>query len=97
TIVNATFGSSGGSVLVMALQPIKGSIEPSLIDGRLPAGPDEVALGTETMHDAGTHVGATVLVKGRGGLFHMRVVGQVAVPNLFFSFTRPGQGAAVTI
>jgi ABC-type lipoprotein release transport system permease subunit len=70
----------------------------SLIDGRLPQGLDEIALGTETLDKIGAGVGDEVSVEGqRGRRFHMRVVGRVAIPNFPFSFNRPGEGGAVSL
>jgi ABC-type lipoprotein release transport system permease subunit len=71
-------------------------VTPSLIEGHLPTGLDEVALGTQTMRQIGVHIGSTIPVGAEGGKLRMRVVGRVAVPNLFFSFTRPGEGAALS-
>jgi ABC-type lipoprotein release transport system permease subunit len=83
-------------LLAIALDSRKGSVTPSLAEGRLPAAPDEVALGTETMRNAGVGIGDTVTVQENARPYPMRVVGRIAMPNLFFSFTRPGEGAAVT-
>jgi ABC-type lipoprotein release transport system permease subunit len=95
TIIGGRVGSVSG-LLIVAMDPKRGSITPSLIEGRLPVGPDEIALGTETMRDAGASIGSTVPVHSDGGDFRMRVVGRIAVPPLFFAFIRPGQGAAVS-
>src|SRR2546426_12517696 len=95
TIVNARIGKEG--LLAMAMEPQRGSITPSLVDGRLPQGPDEAALGTETMHRLGVGIGDTAPFSGKGGDFRMRVVGRIVMPTLFFSFNRPGQGAVLSL
>jgi hypothetical protein len=43
------------------------------------------------------HIGSTVPVVAKGNELRMRVVGRLAVPALFFSFNRGGQGAAVSL
>jgi putative ABC transport system permease protein len=96
TLINGKVGSFRG-LLIEALDPRKGHITPALIEGRLPVGQDEIALGTDTMHDARASIGSVVPVTGQGGSFRMKVVGRIAMPNLFFSFSRPGQGAAVSL
>jgi hypothetical protein len=84
-------------VTVEALDPRRGDITPALIEGRLPGASNEIALGTQTMQTAHAHIGGTVMVAAEGGRARMRVVGRIAMPNLFFSFTLPGQGAAMTV
>src|SRR5206468_9387094 len=41
TIVNGKIGAHG-SLLILSMDPLKGSITPSLVEGRLPAGTDEI-------------------------------------------------------
>src|SRR5439155_5302180 len=78
-------------------EPQRGSVTPTLVEGRLPQSSDEVALGTETLHRMAAGIGDTVPIHGGGGDFRMRVVGRIVMPNFFFSFNRPGQGAALTL
>jgi len=89
--------AGGSQVTAEALSPQRGDVTPALIEGRLPRADNEVALGTQTMKSARTHIGGTVKVAAEGGPQTMRVVGRIAMPNLFFSFTRPGEGVAMTI
>src|SRR5207302_10188191 len=95
TTVSTKVGREG--VTLEAMTPQRGSVTPSLIDGRLPTGLDEIALGSETMNDLHKHFGSTVVVHGETRDFHMRVVGRIAMPNLFYTFSRPGQGGATTL
>ncbi|HEX9312155.1 MAG TPA: FtsX-like permease family protein [Actinomycetota bacterium] len=88
---------NGNLVLSIAMESRKGSVTPSLAEGSLPSSPDEIALGSETMRSAGVGIGGTVRVRERGTTTTMRVVGRVAMPNLFFSFARPGDGAVVSL
>ncbi len=87
----------GTRVLGLAMAPAKGSVTPSLAEGRLPAAVDEVALGSETMRSAGVGIGDTVPVGIKGVTSEMRVVGRVAMPDFFLSFTGPGDGAVVSL
>lgn len=45
------------------LRQAKGAIEPVVLEGRAPRGPDEVALGTETLRQVHAHVGSTVTIR----------------------------------
>jgi putative ABC transport system permease protein len=83
-------------LLALAMESRKGSVTPSLAEGELPSSPDEIALGAETMRSVGVGIGDTVQVRERGGTYPMEVVGRIAMPNFFFSFAPPGQGAAVS-
>jgi ABC-type lipoprotein release transport system permease subunit len=86
-----------GGVFALGMESRKGSVTPSLAEGRLPRSPSEILLGTETMREAGVGIGETVRVTGQGGTAQMRVVGKTSIPPLFFSFARPGQGAALSL
>jgi hypothetical protein len=83
-------------LLALAMEPRKGSVLPAIAEGRLPRTVDEIALGTQTMERLGVAIGDTVAVSHESHEFDMRVVGRVAVPPLFFTFSGPGQGAAMT-
>jgi ABC-type lipoprotein release transport system permease subunit len=96
SFINGRIGDSG-SLTIEAMEPRKGSIQPALIEGRQPVGLHEVALGTDTMHQEHASIGSTVTLVSEAGAFPMRVVGRIAIPNVFFSFSRPGQGAAVSV
>lgn len=96
TVATLTMGKVS-RVMTLAMESRKGSVTPSLADGRLPEGLDEIALGTETMGKLGVGIGDTVPVTGRRATVQMRVVGRVAIPALFFSFSKPGQGAAISL
>jgi hypothetical protein len=65
-----------------AMKPLKGSVAFTLLSGRLPVGPSEVALGTHSMADLRTSVGRTVHAVGRDGhtQVDLRVVGTVVPP-----------------
>jgi FtsX-like permease family len=92
---------NGVGVTVIAMDSLKGSVTPSLADGRLPSGADEIALGSDTMREAGVGIGDEVRVRG-GGVegprvdTRMTVVGRTVMWT-FFTQTRPGEAAAVTL
>jgi len=96
TVQSFTMGGVS-RVTTLAMESRKGSVGPSLVEGRLPVGLDEIALGTETMGRLGVGIGDTLPVTGGRAILRMRVVGRVAIPALFFSFTKPGEGAAISL
>jgi hypothetical protein len=64
TIALLDFGGGGPAlVLTWATQPVRGSITPTVIDGRAPVGPDEILLGGRTLEAAGVRVGDQVEVR----------------------------------
>ncbi|HEY3210286.1 MAG TPA: FtsX-like permease family protein [Actinomycetota bacterium] len=91
-------------LFALAMDPSP-SVQPAMIEGQPPFGSNEIALGTDTMRSLGVRIGDTIQVSGgndigegiKGRRQQMRVVGRLAMPSFFFSFTRPGQGAAVTL
>jgi hypothetical protein len=62
---------------------LHGSVDPVVLDGRLPASAEEVALGTRTMRAVRAHLGGTVYVRAwqaDGPLRPLRVVGRAVMP-----------------
>jgi hypothetical protein len=104
--VRAIAGGNYGDVTIKGLQipavgidPLTGSIFPTLIEGRPPANPREIVLGTSTLRDIHADVGDTVNVRTQEGrTTRARIVGRAVFP--FFgrgSFTPTGLGeGAVT-
>ena len=84
----------GRSVPVLSFAPGKGSLGPAVVEGREPAGPDEVALGATTMRTLGKRIGDTVVVSGVRDPQRLRVVGRVIVNQGDASgVVAPGKGA----
>lgn len=81
-------------VNIHAFVTLKGDADPTLLEGRLPAAPDEVALGTRTMRDAGVGIGDTVVMEGPERV-ELRVVGQLAFP-IIDDRSALDRGAALT-
>jgi ABC-type lipoprotein release transport system permease subunit len=80
-----------------------GSIQPVMLAGRRPAGTDEIALGPETMGEAGLHIGDRVTVASTddGGLGpkRFRIVGRAITPTALdvWEQLKPGVGALMTL
>jgi hypothetical protein len=81
------------------LRQAKGSIQPVILEGRAPRGPDEVALGTETLRRVRAHVGSTVTMRITAIAPHpatFRVVGR-AVIRPRSDTARLGSGAVLDL
>jgi hypothetical protein len=72
----------GRAVGAVGFRPLRGEIEPTVLDGRAAVAPDEVALGTETMDALGVGIGDEVMAGASTGNARYRVVGRVVVPSL---------------
>jgi hypothetical protein len=71
----------GETTPVFGLEPLKGSMSYTIIDGRGPDSADEVVLGTTTLHHLGRRVGDTVTSLGVDGARRLRIVGRAAFPS----------------
>jgi predicted lysophospholipase L1 biosynthesis ABC-type transport system permease subunit len=60
--------------------PVRGAIGATVVEGRGPTGPDEVALGRSTLEALGKRIGDTVEASGEAGPSPYRVVGTVVLP-----------------
>jgi ABC-type lipoprotein release transport system permease subunit len=79
-----------------AIRDIKGSTPMTVTKGRMPSGPDDVAVGAQTMRDLGLDPGRQVTIADKqGGRHRMTVVGQVVLPPVDSS-GELGTGAVVT-
>lgn len=85
---------NGRRVGGIALEPVRGQLQPPVLEGRAPRSPGEVMLGTKTMRTLGVSIGDTVTVRRPGaGSKQMRVVGRGVLASGFSSTARLGQGA----
>jgi ABC-type lipoprotein release transport system permease subunit len=73
---------NGRSVGAYAITLIRGSLDATVLDGRAPRRPREIALGADTMRALDVHLGDHVVGRSRAGKKRFRVVGTVAVPML---------------
>jgi hypothetical protein len=86
----------GRSVPTIGVDPIQGSLYPTVVSGRSPSGPSEIALGADTMRTLHRHIGDTVTLVTQGHTALLTVVGQVVLPSFGrgnFTPTDLGQGA----
>ncbi len=87
---------NGRSVPTVGIDPLVGSIFPTIVRGRDPRGPREVALGATTMRQLNVSIGDSVVLGSQGKRSTLRVVGQVVLPSLgrgSFTPTDLGEGA----
>ena len=87
---------NGRSVPTLGIDPLVGSIFPTIVHGRAPRGPREVALGATTMRQLNVGIGDSVVLGSQGQRHTLRVVGQVVLPSLgrgSFTPTDLGEGA----
>jgi FtsX-like permease family len=81
------------------LEPGRGSVTFTLLEGRMPAGADEIALGSTTLRDIGASLGERVQLTGEQATREAVVVGRVVLPALApADASRPqlGRGAVMT-
>jgi ABC-type antimicrobial peptide transport system permease subunit len=92
-LVTGPDGSSQESA--WGLETVKGStVTTTMLEGRWPAAPDEVALGRETMADTGSDIGDLVDVTAASTTRPMRVVGVTVFSDNGFG---PGLGHGVAM
>lgn len=72
----------GRTVAAMAFRPLLGTVEAEVVEGRVPSGPDEIALGAETLDVLGKGIGDTVTVAGPEATRDLEIVGQVVLPPI---------------
>jgi ABC-type antimicrobial peptide transport system permease subunit len=89
----------GKVVAAIGIDPLRGRGFLTILAGRAPSGPGEIALGAQTMRAIGRGLGQTVAVAANGGKPRtMRVVGTAVLPAFSrgsFAATDLGIGAVV--
>jgi MacB-like periplasmic core domain len=70
----------GHPVAAIGIDPLRGGHFLTLLAGRAPRRPGEIALGSQTLRDIGGYLGQTVTVMVNGEDRPMRVVGTVVLP-----------------
>jgi hypothetical protein len=76
TYTNVTIGEV--EIPALGVSPGRGAIGPTILDGRAPAGPGEIALGEATLDAVGADVGDDLEVEGQP----FTVVGKAVLPAL---------------
>ncbi len=97
-VVCTTFDAvevGGRPVTAWGFRRLHGRIDPEVVTGRAPRGPDEIALGAVTLDAIGNHIGDTVVARGHKGSARFRIVGQIVLPTLG-EVQALADGAAVT-
>jgi ABC-type lipoprotein release transport system permease subunit len=90
----------GQQVAAIGIQPLHGSVFPTLLDGAPPASRSQIVLGARTLRRIGQHVGDLVSVQATPGgrPAEMRISGEAIFPSFgdgSFTPTGLGDGAAV--
>jgi len=80
---------------VLALERVKGVALPTIVDGRAPARPDEIALGARSMRTLGTRLGGTVRARIGTRTVRLYVVGRSVLPE-FGDAGQLGTGSLMT-
>ena len=95
--VHIGFGISidgADSVTAMVYDLRRGTFEATVLNGRLPVSPDEVALGPSTLQRVHRSVGDTITMSGPSGHGQFRVVGSMLFPEGDLTFD---DAAALTL
>jgi hypothetical protein len=79
---NSTVSVASHSVAALGWRPLRGELAPTLLSGRLPTGPAEMAVGAKTLAATGHSVGDTVTVSGPAGSQSLQIVGEVIFPSI---------------
>ncbi len=96
TILTAGQARAGdASVALIGIDHVEGNLAPHLLAGRLPAGPDEVALGRVTASELHLSVGDRLALDGSDGSSEYRVTGLAVLPTVGGN-DGVGLGAALT-
>jgi hypothetical protein len=93
-VAAGTFGAvevEGRELMVLATDPVEGSIAATVVNGRAPAAPDEIVVGRTTMGESGISIGERVRVRYLGTfngeaaeeapVRRLRVVGEAVLPE----------------
>ena len=104
-LASVCFGNTeidGRPVTGWGFTQVRGMIEPEIVAGRAPAGPRQIALGSDTLDALGKTVGDTVqarcvhFCKGSNKILSYRIVGRAVFPTLGLGQETMADGAALT-
>ena len=79
---NSTVALDNHSVAALGWRPLRGELAPTVLSGRLPTGPSEIAAGAKTLATTGHSVGDTVTLSGPAGSQRLEIVGEVIFPSI---------------
>ena len=81
-VQTANIQLDGRPVIVWGFTPLRGTLDPEVVAGRAPRGPDEIALGASSLDELGKSIGDTVHGDGPDGHHSYRIVGRAVFPKL---------------
>jgi hypothetical protein len=67
---------------IVGMQPLEGDVVPEVLRGRLPSGPDELALGPVAARRLGLDLGDRLEGSGAGGTLDFHVTGIALIPGI---------------
>ena len=79
---SANFTIGGRAMGGIGLTPLRGSTQPTVLAGRAPSAPDEIALGSDTLAALGSDLDDLATVQTPDGPVDYRIVGEVIVPRV---------------
>ncbi|MDQ1481572.1 MAG: putative transport system permease protein, partial [Actinomycetota bacterium] len=79
----------------LAIESVKGTVVPTVVEGRAPVMPTEILLGTRTLDDLGLDVGDTMRISVGSRSAQVLIVGRGVLPE-GSGATRLGDGATMT-
>jgi hypothetical protein len=88
----------GRHVTVVGMQSVLGAVAPPVLAGRLPAAPDEIALGGRELRALHKRVGDQITARTARGSIALHIVGQVVVsPDITNEQVALGSGGVMTL
>jgi len=91
-----SFRFAGREVQLYGVESVRGKVDLTVLAGRPPAAPDEVALGSHTAERVGAHLGDRIELDGSNGVVRQyRVTAVVRFPNI--GRDTPADGIAMTL
>jgi hypothetical protein len=72
----------GRPVTVWGFRSVHGTVDPEVVAGRAPRGPNEIALGSVTLDALHKHIGDTVKAQGNRKAREYEIVGQIVLPTI---------------
>ena len=81
-ICNLSVEIEGHPVYALGYMSMRGTIAPTVLDGRAPRTAREIGLGTDTLDTLQRQIGDRVRMQGPGGTAQFRIVARVVIPSL---------------
>ncbi len=81
---------------LLAIDPLKGSVYPPILQGHAPRADDQIVLGTQTLHRLHRQIGQSVQIATPQGPLTLHIVGRMIAPSVGDLFSNAlGEGAWV--